>query len=382
MNAKTGTAPEGDSHWMALALAEAREAARAGEVPVGAVVVKQGSLIAIGRNSPVAGHDPSAHAEINALRAAAQALGNYRLDGCELFVTLEPCPMCAGAMLHARLARVVFGASDPRTGAAGSVLDLFASPQLNHQTAVQGGVQADDCAALLRGFFAERRAQARAAAQPLRDDALRTPESCFDGIAPPEADLCWTSELPALGGLRMAWYDNAARLPTAQAAQAPVLCLHGPGQWSHLFRHLWPCFAQRRLLAPDLIGHGRSDKPKRADAHGIDWHARVLDQWLAHLGVGPVTLLFHPAMQPLAQALAGQPRQPVRAQLALDARLLARAPAARMAWQAPFADRGHEAVLRAWKLREAPGEDLDAETARRLAQSLPVQGNAMGYCAP
>src|SRR5262249_38607084 len=134
-----------DADWMQLALAEARRAGDAGEVPIGAVVVKDGALVATGCNSPVAQHDPSAHAEVNALRAAGVALGNYRLDGCELFVTLEPCPMCVGAMLHARVKRVVFGAADPKTGAAGSVVDLFAPPQLNHHTSVEGGVLAPEC---------------------------------------------------------------------------------------------------------------------------------------------------------------------------------------------------------------------------------------------
>ncbi|MEO8857776.1 MAG: tRNA adenosine(34) deaminase TadA, partial [Burkholderiaceae bacterium] len=128
-----------DVAFMALALEQARVAQAAGEIPVGAVVVRDGQVIGRGRNSPLAQHDPSAHAEINALRAAAAALGNYRLDGCEMFVTLEPCAMCAGAMLHARLARVVFGATDPRTGAAGSALNLFNNQKLNHQTRVQGG---------------------------------------------------------------------------------------------------------------------------------------------------------------------------------------------------------------------------------------------------
>jgi tRNA(Arg) A34 adenosine deaminase TadA len=127
-----------DEVFMRQALAEARQAAAAGEVPVGAVVVRRGEVIATGRNAPVDGHDPTAHAEIVALRAAAQALGNYRLDDCELFVTLEPCAMCSGAMLHARLKRVVFGAADPKTGAAGSVLNLFGEPRLNHQTTLAG----------------------------------------------------------------------------------------------------------------------------------------------------------------------------------------------------------------------------------------------------
>ena len=122
MNTQAATAPSpDDAHWMGLALAQARLAAEAGEVPVGAVVVKDGQCIASGRNAPIAGHDPTAHAEVQALREAARVLGNYRLDGCTLYVTLEPCAMCSGAMLHARLARVVYGAPDPRTGAAGSV---------------------------------------------------------------------------------------------------------------------------------------------------------------------------------------------------------------------------------------------------------------------
>ncbi len=150
-----------DAQAMQLALTQAGFAAAAGEVPVGAIVLCEAQVIAVGSNAPIGQHDPSAHAEIVALRAAALALGNYRLPDCELFVTLEPCAMCAGAMLQARLKRVVFGASDPKTGAAGSVLDLFANRQLNHQTTVQGGVLAAQCAALLQDFFQRRRSSAR-----------------------------------------------------------------------------------------------------------------------------------------------------------------------------------------------------------------------------
>ena len=146
-----------DHDFMTLALVEAQAAAAAGEVPVGAVVVCNGEVIATGRNAPIEGHDPTAHAEIIALRAAAQALGNYRLPDCELYVTLEPCAMCSGAMLHARLKRVVFGAADAKTGAAGSVINLFDQPQLNHQTALCSGVLAHEAAALLKNFFKERR---------------------------------------------------------------------------------------------------------------------------------------------------------------------------------------------------------------------------------
>ncbi|OGS92715.1 MAG: tRNA-specific adenosine deaminase, partial [Gallionellales bacterium RBG_16_56_9] len=141
---------------MRQALSQAQNAWTLGEVPVGALVVKGDQVIATGFNQPIGTHDPTAHAEIMALRAAAELLGNYRLPGCELFVTLEPCAMCAGAMLHARLARVVFGAADPKTGAGGSVVNLFAQ-SLNHQTELVGGVLADQCGALLKEFFAERR---------------------------------------------------------------------------------------------------------------------------------------------------------------------------------------------------------------------------------
>lgn len=146
---------------MQLAQAQAALAAQAGEVPVGAVVVCNGEVIATGRNAPIEGHDPTAHAEIIALRAAATALGNYRLPSCTLYVTLEPCAMCSGAMLHARLKRVVFGAPDAKTGAAGSVINLFEQPQLNHQTALQGGVLAVESAAMLRSFFSQRRDEKR-----------------------------------------------------------------------------------------------------------------------------------------------------------------------------------------------------------------------------
>ena len=170
---------------MGLALAEARQAAALGEVPVGAVVVRHGEIIATGRNALIAGHDPTAHAEIVALRAAAIILGNYRLDECELFVTLEPCAMCSGALLNARLKRVVYGASEPKTGAAGSVIDLFAQAQLNHHTKVQGGVLAVQSRELMQYFFRQRRGAQREKSMQrhlLRDDALRTPVAFFQDL--------------------------------------------------------------------------------------------------------------------------------------------------------------------------------------------------------
>jgi len=147
----------GDEIFLREALVLAEAAAAEGEVPVGAVVVKEGVVIGRGSNRPIGTHDPTAHAEIVALRDAAARLGNYRLTGCELFVTLEPCAMCVGAMLHARLARVVYGASDPKTGACGGAVALCSEAKLNHQTAFEGGVLAGPCGDLLRRFFAERR---------------------------------------------------------------------------------------------------------------------------------------------------------------------------------------------------------------------------------
>ena len=146
-----------DRQFMQQALEQAKLAALAGEVPVGAVLVRDGQVISRAFNKPISDHDPSAHAEMLALRQAAKSEENYRLPGTTLYVTLEPCTMCAGAILHARLDRIVYGATDPKTGAAGSVLDVFSSKQINHQTSVEAGVMGEECGQLLRDFFKERR---------------------------------------------------------------------------------------------------------------------------------------------------------------------------------------------------------------------------------
>lgn len=146
-----------DEDYMRAAIEQAREAGACDEVPVGAVVVLNGDIVGRGFNQPISRHDPTAHAEIMALRDAAARIGNYRLPGCELYVTLEPCAMCSGAIMHARVSRVVFGARDPKTGVAGSVIDLFAEERLNHHATISGGVLADECGSLLSSFFAGRR---------------------------------------------------------------------------------------------------------------------------------------------------------------------------------------------------------------------------------
>ncbi|WP_395316011.1 tRNA adenosine(34) deaminase TadA [Variovorax sp. UC74_104] len=356
-----------DAHWMALALAEARLAAEAGEVPVGAVLVKDGRLIASGRNTPVAQHDPSAHAEINALRAGATALGNYRLDGCELFVTLEPCAMCSGAMLHSRLARVVYGAADPKTGAAGSVLDLFAEPRLNHHTRVQGGVLAQECAGVLQAFFQQRRSAARAQAEPLRDDALRTPSERFDALPGYGFAPHYVQDLPSQHGWRMHYVDEGAGDDAACC-----ICLHGPGEWGYFFRHLVGASGLRTLV-PDLIGFGKSDKPKRETPHRLEWHRDVLLEWLHRVQPGstPMALVHSNAGSGLATLLtAAAPERFV-------AVLAAPEGGERIgdAWRAPFPDRGYEAALRALG-PIATSSGPSPEQARTVV--LQVR-NAMGY---
>ncbi|MET0312165.1 MAG: tRNA adenosine(34) deaminase TadA [Burkholderiaceae bacterium] len=331
-----------EAAFMRLALAQAREALAAGEVPVGAVVVREGRVIASGRNAPLAASDPTAHAEVVALRAAAQALGNYRLDGCELYVTLEPCAMCSGAIFHSRLARVVFGATDPKTGAAGSVVDLFGQPRLNHQTKLQGGVLAEECGALLTEFFRGRRGEGRAAAQPLREDALRTPDARFAGLPGYPWVPRYIADLPSLAGLRMHYLDEGP----ADAA-VTWLCLHGNPAWSYLYRTMIPVFlaAGHRVVAPDMPGFGRSDKPKRESAHGFEWHRQVLLEFVERLALENVVLTVQDAGGLLGLTLPMVAPGRYRGLLVLDTPM---GTEDRAAYEAPFPDSGHRAALRAF----------------------------------
>ena len=390
-----------DASFMAVALAQARLAQAAGEVPVGAVMVKDGEVIAVGHNQSVAQCDPSAHAEIQALRAAARVLGNYRLDGCELFVTLEPCAMCAGAMLHARLHRVVFGAPDPKTGAAGSVLDLFAHVQLNHRTGVRGGVLASQSAALLQDFFSHRREETRMTSSPLRDDAVRTPDSRFTDLPGYPWLPHYVSDLPALDGLRLHYLDEGPR-----DARRTWLCLHGNPAWSYLYRKMLPVFlaAGDRVVAPDMPGFGRSDKPKKAAAHTFTWHRQVLLELVERLDLRGVVLVVQDWGGLLGLTLPMAAPQRYAGLLAMNtmlatgdlpltpgflawramcaknpefdvARLFARgnphmSAAQCAAYMAPFPDAGHRAALRAFAPMVPEFEDSDGAALSRAAREF------------
>ena len=377
---------------MQQALALARQAAETGEVPVGAVLVRQGQVIATGHNAPIGTHDPTAHAEIRALRDAASQVGNYRLEDCELYVTLEPCPMCAGALLHARLRRVVYGATDPKTGAAGSVLNLFAYGQLNHQTQVQGGVLATECGELLQEFFQKKREIQRRLSQPVREDAVRTPEARFIDLPGYPWPPHYLSDLPALAGLRLHYLDEGPR-------DAPLtwLCLHGNPSWSYLYRKMIPVFlaAGHRVVAPDLIGFGKSDKPKKEEAHHFNWHRQVLLELVDRLDLRNIVLVVQdwggllgltlpmaapqryagllvmntllatgdlpltPGFLAWREMCAKKPDYDVGRLLARGDPHLSEQECA--AYNAPFPDRGHRAALRAFP--PMVPETVDAEGA-------------------
>lgn len=386
-----------DPVFMREAIAQANLALAQGEVPVGAVVVQGDRVVGRGHNAPIGSHDPTAHAEVRALREAAAALGNYRLDGCELYVTLEPCAMCSGAMLHGRLKRVVFGATDPKTGAAGSVLNLFEERRLNHRTQLTAGVLADECAEPLTRFFASRRQEARMNQHPLREDALRTPEERFAGLPGFPWGPNYVSDLPSLGGLRMHYLDEGPR-------DAPVtwLCLHGNPAWSYLYRKMIPVFLAEghRVVAPDLVGFGKSDKPKKDAAHGFDFHRRVLLEFVERLDLRDVVLVVQDWGGLLGLTLPMEAPGRYRGLLVMNtvlatgetplsegflawremcarnpefdvARLFARgnphmSPQECAAYNAPFPDRGHRAALRAFppmvpEFVDSPG----AEVSRR-----------------
>ena len=366
-----------DASYMRLALDAARLSAQRGEVPVGAVIVgpSRGSTdaapapvtLACTHNQPITRHDPTAHAEILALRAAAEQLGNYRLDDCELYVTLEPCAMCAQAMLHARIRRVIYGAREPKTGAAGSVLDLFALPALNHHTTVKGGVLEEECGALMREFFHRRREQAKKAASPLRDDALRTPSRRFEPVWSHFEVLrsCSTylQDLPELGGLRLHALDVGPR-----AAKTAWLALHSPDMW-------WPQLAgwaqQRaaageRVLLPDLIGFGQSDKPKKPAWHTLERHADYLLAWASALNIAVLFVTYAIGQKKLASVIQAQARsENSHIQIEMKIDLFDKFNKMKNEWEDfPYPDGGHRAAQRAWREAGWNQDELSSQKTR------------------
>jgi tRNA(adenine34) deaminase len=393
-----------DLLWMQAAIELAKEAGQSGEVPVGAVVVRDGILVGRGRNSPVGTNDPTAHAEIMALRDAAKTIGNYRLENCSLYVTLEPCTMCAGAILNSRISRLVFGASEPRTGAAGSVLDVFSNQDINHQTEVTGGVFAHECRQLLQQFFKPKRVNMN----PLREDALRPPDEWFEGIP----DYPWTahyvSDLPSLKGLRLHYLDEGHRellnegQDSLNRQQITYVCLHGNPAWSYLYRKMIPTFTAHghRVVAPDLIGFGKSDKFKKASQHSFEFHRQVLLDFIERLDLKRIVLVVQDwggilgltlpmdmahrfagllvmntalatGTQPLSNGFLNW-REWCQANPDFDvAKLFARgnkhmSDAETQAYNSPFKDRGHRTALHAFppmvpEFENSPG----AETSRQ-----------------
>ena len=387
---------------MQLALAQAQLGQAHGEVPVGAVLVHEGRVVAQAHNAPISHNDPTAHAEIVALRLAALELGNYRLDDCTLYVSLEPCAMCVGAILHARLKRVVWGAAEAKTGAAGSVIDLFANTQLNHQTQHSGGVLAKQASQLMQDFFKTQRAlHQHHSPASLREDALRTPEACFADIPDYPWQAHYINDLPSLGGLRMHYLDEGPK-----DAQVTWLCLHGNPAWSYLYRKMIPVFLQagHRVLAPDMPGFGKSDKPKKDSAHSFTWHRQVLLEFVEALDLQGIHMVVQDwggilgltlpmaarqryqgllvmnttlatALQPLSpgflawrQMCADKPRFDV-------GRLFERgnpqmSPAECAAYNAPFPDAGHRAALRAFPPMVPEFAHSDGAEVSRQAQEF------------
>ncbi|MBI1626174.1 tRNA adenosine(34) deaminase TadA [Comamonas suwonensis] len=385
-------------HYMRQALEQARAAAACGEVPVGAVVVRNGQIIGRGRNSPLSALDPTAHAEVLALREAAQALGNYRLDGCTLYVTLEPCAMCSGAMLHARVDTVVYGAAEPKTGAAGSVLNVFGYSEINHQTQVLRGVLAEECTALMADFFQQRRKEKKALEpHPLKDWALRNSQEALADLPHWPWQPRWRSDLPALNGLRLAVVDEGP-------ASAPLtwLCLHTSPGWGYEFRHLLPGLlaAGHRVVVPDLPGFGCSDQPKKDRQHSAQWHQQIITELVQALDLQQVILLGHgdggrlglAAAQAMPERFAGAwlidvwplTPQPERRQQWFEQ--AARKPSWNVAkamaqiqvgaeadeahaWSAPFAQSGHRAALKAWPRVQAELPAVPESLLQQWAQA-------------
>lgn len=260
---------------MQLALEQARAGERAGEIPVGAAILLDGKVVAVGYNQAISGCDPTAHAEIVAIRAAAKALGNYRLDRCEMYVTLEPCAMCMGAILHSRIAKLYFGAPDPKTGACGSVLNLPGDSRINHHCEVAGGISQAQCAQHLTDYFQRLRKDRRISRRPLREDALRLEKTVLAPFVP-NAEPVQRDDLEASKGLGVhVWQHRHA----PSNPRCLVLCLHGATSWSYIYHDLLSIDIPPDVMvcAIDLPGHGNSDKTKTGTEFDIAFQLGIIN---------------------------------------------------------------------------------------------------------
>lgn len=276
---------------MALAMEQARLAEQCGEIPVGAVVVKDGAVIGAGHNRTLTDRDPTAHAEVVAIRLASKAIGNHRLVGCSLYITLEPCAMCMGAVLQSRIEQVYFGAFDPKTGACGSVLNLAEFRQLNPHCRVHGGLSQEACSRQLTHFFQNRRLLKRATSKPLREDALRLFDGQLDIWMGDCKPLNWDDLLSAKG-LRVGGWSSPG---LEQNRHTLLLCIHGATSWSYIYRDL--LLAELPLgtaaWAIDLPGHGVSDKTKLGAELDPAFQFAVLDEILGSCPFRSVHILAH-----------------------------------------------------------------------------------------
>jgi tRNA(adenine34) deaminase len=389
---------------MASALEQAHLALHRGEVPVGAALFLGDELIAKAHNMPVSTHNPCAHAEVLVLQEAGRRLGNYRLSDCTLFVTLEPCVMCAGAILNARIKAVVFGAQDERAGAAGSVINVFANSTLNAHTQVQSGVMAQECAKLLVDFFKDRRAQAKAlraqSQQYLREDALRPEMHELNLLMRPWMQEGMRSvhvnDLSSFVGLRMHHWDTQAQALSASphlAREAPRrtwVCLHGLGS-SGAFFAPWAVERARlgeRVLMPDLVGFGLSDHLRSPIRIDLETHLLVLQEWFERMNLSDVHLLSHDWSAQLALRLVPRLKSKVTVWLCLNphlnvsASVLERHPPNTL-WQSAASHlsqskSGKQALLRVQPLLSQ--EQIAFMLSQLPARALPLQAQVFDQC--
>lgn len=294
---------------MARAIELAHLGERAGEIPVGAVVVHDGVIIGEGHNRSIGDCDPSAHAEMVAIRAAARRIGNYRLSDCTLYVTLEPCPMCFGAVIHARIRSLYFGAYDPKGGVCGSVLDLGAIDRLNPHCRVEGGIEESKCAALLSNYFRNLRLKKREAYLAKREDALRNMEEVMGDVLVDAKPRHYDSLAPSLGLRLTTWIHQ--RSQTIETAAPRIVCIPGAGQWSALFSFLFSSFPTSAIVSVDLPGHGCGDATRSGAEFSPTFQQDVLLALLDSFGSGRITFICYGAACPLTLSVAMQRRDRV-----------------------------------------------------------------------